>query len=352
MKRRFNVYLYISIIFYLVVFGLFALKLSNLYNNHLKEINNTNRELRLRISSIYLASPQFESEFFRERMHQLLESHDNLVSIKIFSPEGSIQYSLVKKFKNTFGGYTDLVKDKFTHSFLVVYRSPISLGERNNFILQTSFRVISDKELYSLLKNLFFIIVVFLIVSIIYGLYLLTAKTKRGKVQSQGNLFSPLSGLVWEEYLDVTLEKLLQEIRDTGKDLSLAFISIDNMEEVKDRDNLYLQIARLLLNNFPSRTHIFEWKSGFALILPQIGVDESIKRMESFRQKVLEKLFPSYRATVSIGLSSRNGRNITHSTLTREASLALRKAIREGKNQVIAFKANPMKYRELFQKQS
>ena len=54
--------------------------------------------------------------------------------------------------------------------------------------------------------------------------------------------------------------------------------------------------------------------------------------------------------SVSMGLSSRNGRLLSESTFLKETETALKKAAEEGKNSIIAFESNPDKYRKILSK--
>ena len=110
---------------------------------------------------------------------------------------------------------------------------------------------------------------------------------------------------------------------------------------------VYAAIAKLLRETFPLHDLIFEaGDDSYTLLLPDNEVDAAVRVLDEFRAKVAGTPIEGRVRTVSIGVSSRGGRLIEDSTLLEEAIVSAAKAVREGGNQVIGFRADPSRYRE------
>ncbi len=167
-------------------------------------------------------------------------------------------------------------------------------------------------------------------------------------------LFSTRSGLVWGEYLGERLRFELERAASFDQDLSLALIIPDSLSRqppalpAASVEPVYRRLAQAVAERYPLRDLVFELKGYMiGLIVPDRSLDQSIVDLESFRKSAQERRWEGEAVTVSIGLSSRNGRLISPDILLREARASLARAVREGGNQLIAFRADPDKFRKV-----
>jgi len=164
-------------------------------------------------------------------------------------------------------------------------------------------------------------------------------------------LYSPRSGLGWEEYINDRLDSELHRCSSSEKDLAFIALEFTDMPE----ERIFKQTAQETIKFFASKDLIFEYgESGIAVILPGTGLDAAIPKSEKFYQRILDRFPNSYTPAfgLSIGLSSRSGRLLTSERLMLEASQALKKAKNDLKTSIIAFKSDPEKYRAFIASQS
>jgi hypothetical protein len=164
--------------------------------------------------------------------------------------------------------------------------------------------------------------------------------------QAQG-LYSPDSGLGWPEYLPERLGAELSRAASFEQDLVLLELSHEGIP----RDSpSYRVIIRILLEFFSFRDLAFEQDpAGLAVILPNIDAEHALRMTEEFLKKVTsilreEEASSDYRK-IFIGLSSRSGRLVDAERVITEARAALTRAREEGDSRIVAFKADPNKYR-------
>ena len=173
---------------------------------------------------------------------------------------------------------------------------------------------------------------------------LLTPETRQNTAR---DLTSPLTGLVWSEHLVPRLRAELERAAATDQDVALARVLIDQPYADTGLPRVHAAVARLLKDSFLLQDLIFEaGDDSYTLILPDNEVDAAVRVLDDFRKKVANNIIEERNRTVSIGVSSRGGRLIEDSTLLEEAVVSAEKAVREGGNQVIGFRADPARYRD------
>jgi GGDEF domain-containing protein len=139
----------------------------------------------------------------------------------------------------------------------------------------------------------------------------------------------------------------LERAAVADQDVALARVQIDEPFVDSRLTMVYAAIAKLLRESFPLHDLIFEaGDDSFTLLLPDNEVDAAVRVLDEFRGKVAGTPIEGRMRTVSIGVSSRGGRLIEDTTLLEEAIVSAAKAVREGGNQVIGFRADPSRYRE------
>ncbi|HOX12712.1 MAG TPA: hypothetical protein P5313_03165 [Spirochaetia bacterium] len=161
-------------------------------------------------------------------------------------------------------------------------------------------------------------------------------------------LYSPDSGLGWPEYLPERLGAELSRAASFEQDLVLMELS---HEGISRGSPAYRVIIRILLEFFSFRDLAFEQDpAGLAVILPNIDAEHALRMAEEFLKKVTsilreEGASSDYRK-IFIGLSSRSGRLVDSERVITEARAALTRAREEGDSRIVAFKADPNKYRD------
>lgn len=159
-------------------------------------------------------------------------------------------------------------------------------------------------------------------------------------------LYSPESGLGWEEYLAERLNAELSRAASFEQDLVLLEVS---HEGIARKSSVYGLVTKTLLEFFNFRDLAFEQgSSGFAVILPNIDSDHALRLTEEFLKKITELLRKEGSQDylkLFMGLSSRSGRLVDAALLVTEAGSALKKAKAEADSRIVAFKADPNKYR-------
>ncbi len=161
-------------------------------------------------------------------------------------------------------------------------------------------------------------------------------------------LTSPGTGLVWADHLETRLKAELVRAAAADQDLACARVRIDGPFVGGALPTAYVEIARALKAAVPVQDLIFEsGEDSYAVILPDMGVDAAVHLMEELRAKVSASIIEGRTRSLSIGVSARGGRLIEHTIILEEAETALAKAGREGGNQVIGFRADASRFREI-----
>jgi len=162
-------------------------------------------------------------------------------------------------------------------------------------------------------------------------------------------LYSPRSGIGWEEYTKDRLDSELHRCSSTEKDLTFLFMEFTDLTN----DVMFRQAAEEAASFFKSRDLLFEHgKKGIAAILPGVDLETGIARAEKFYQRIIEKFPPSPGSgSLCIGLSSRSGRLLNADRLLLESKEALKKARTDPGTSIIAFKSDLEKYRTFIRNQ-
>jgi hypothetical protein len=155
-------------------------------------------------------------------------------------------------------------------------------------------------------------------------------------------LYTPRSGIGWEDYTRDRLESELHRCASFEQDLGLMVIAFSETKGVTDVQ--YKQLADMTVDFFNLRDLIFEkgeWE--ITVILPNTDLDQSFAKAEDFHNR-LTAGFPGI-SDFRIGLSARSGRLVDADRLYFEASEALNKALYDPVSPIVAFKSDPEKYR-------
>ena len=164
--------------------------------------------------------------------------------------------------------------------------------------------------------------------------------------QPSATLFSPRSGVSYESHLERRLTLELERAASNDQDLSFALCRFPGIAPGTES---YQRCCQAIIEQFLFEDLIFEKGSdGFAVVLPNTDLGRTIKQFEAFYQQLKSAALPG---RPLFGLTARSGRLIEADRLIREAQHALGKAQREARP-IIAFKADPQRYRDFVAGQS
>jgi GGDEF domain-containing protein len=156
-------------------------------------------------------------------------------------------------------------------------------------------------------------------------------------------LFSPTTGLGWQQHLEKRLTLELERAAFNEQDLSLVLMRIPGMEKTGEA---YRKVSKTIQTSIAFEDLVFEYGlDGVAIVLPNSSLEQSITTLKGF----LKKLDPSITKQFALprcGVSSRNGRLIDGKQLILEAEGALKKAGATWKDCIVGFRSDPGKYRE------
>jgi GGDEF domain-containing protein len=107
----------------------------------------------------------------------------------------------------------------------------------------------------------------------------------------------------------------------------------------------YLQLGGILRELAVVPDLAFEYdRAGFALIMPETELSAALDLLGGVRSRYERQ---GGTVTVSIGVSERGGRLIEGRRIFAEAKRAVQRAVRAGGNQLVGFRADPVKFRRV-----
>ncbi len=177
---------------------------------------------------------------------------------------------------------------------------------------------------------------------------------KDGKVEPRQNtetnsqpqgLFSKTTGLGWQQYLAERLDAELVRAASFEQDVGLLILRIFNLDRT---DVVFRRIADILVETFKYRDMIFEYgNNACACIVPNANLDETMQTADKLYNEVINLLTKMQRKNkVCIGITTRTSRILPASRMIEEADTAAKKAEEEERLPIVAFRANPDKYRD------
>ena len=164
-------------------------------------------------------------------------------------------------------------------------------------------------------------------------------------IEKVRGLYSPITGISWQEYLPEYLESELRRAASSEQDIALVIMKLDDftLESMIGK-----KISALLIDFIKFRDMIFEFdNNGFAAILQDTNLDEAMKKAEEI-YKGTKNILTEYdiSKSVSIGITTRTSRLISAGRMIEEAQAAVNRAIKNNDDPIVAFRVNPDKYRE------
>ncbi len=157
-------------------------------------------------------------------------------------------------------------------------------------------------------------------------------------------LFSPVTGIGWEQYLEARLNAELERAASSEQDLTLIILTVAGLLHT---DLLSRKISRVLTDLFRFKDMVFEFgKDGFAGILQNTNLDQAMRFSDDLYAAIDSLLVEmESNSRIAIGITTRTARLLPANRLIDEAVSASKKAEEEQSLPIVAFRANPDKYR-------
>ena len=352
-----RVYLAVTLGVFLLIVALVGIRILVSRDRNSNEVSLRFDRLSEVLQDAFQARRRFDSEVFTNAATTLVNSDRNLHALTISSNQLGIMYaySTQRRYLNSPAGdtWTEPVVFRYSRITDRLYRGPFSADDSTLWI-SGLYRIFGRTDLYPIVRDGLFILLVFLIIAAIVPLarLLVASPPRHGSPQPgvpttlHSSLFNRATNLVRRDFL---LERLRFELERAGGydlDLTLVFVGIDDWDGLAKKTEIYRQCARVMQRAAPLADLVFEWDNGaIAAIMPETDLDSAIVSIEAVRKAVERS--PKGAFKISAGLSDRNGRIISERRIFVEAYRALEKASREGGNQIVAFRADPVKFRNL-----
>jgi hypothetical protein len=353
---------------FILLFTAYRLKIR--IDGNREESEGALESLRISALSIYFAEGDFESEYFRTSMQNLFLETDRLLLLGIYSSAEGFHYLIARD-----SSYLDAPPGQSIgaawpgeprYTVRPVYENRITLplgpGTEQDLFIDGIFLDLEKEQVFPILRELFYILIVYFLIA---SVFLLAAATVKSPAQRRisadadfeagssrfaeqqlqnrpasgseeaGGLFSPTTGLGFGQHLSPRLTSELERSASSDQDLSLML--------VKARGGRITDLARLVLEIFPLRDLAFEHEaSAIAVIMPDRDLDQCLREAKDFHSRYSSR---RYAENIWIGLSARNGRLVSSSRLLAEAEQALRQAESSKDGGIVAFRADPDRYR-------
>ena len=156
---------------------------------------------------------------------------------------------------------------------------------------------------------------------------------------------SPVTNLV----LQSSLEEKLDEKILSNPNATLALVKINGL----DRGNSISQKIVSILSESSGSKQLFEYKADSYAQITESDLQTTVDRFEDLYNKIAGLLKDNNAANeVSVGISSASGRKIKAERVILEAGQALDYASQDPDSPIVAFRANPEKYKEYIESNS
>ena len=309
--------------------------------------------LHRELADVYVANGSVQSPIFRDKV-AALEGEAGLVALLLRGPEG-VRYA----FDNTWeiiklaDGKLDELRVPSLHT---EYSS--SFPAEPATILTAVYRLVTRDHAFRIVRDALFLVIAFLLACAIALLLIVTLTPQRATEANTPWPNGPLGEdveveaappapavhitvLEPQEALGARLRGELERATAFGTDLSLALGVLLAADATTDDSSARLAGLVRELAVLPELAFAYG-ASGFALILPETNLDTAIAQLEGWRRAALDAgLF------VAVGIGDRAGRDLDGERLQLEVEHALGRAMASGGHNLVAFRADPQRYRVL-----
>lgn len=402
-KKFVTVYTGVSVILILGIL-LFTLgRVFSLRSERLVTYKSIHNSLRRMLEEGFAQEKSFQSPLLKSSIQQAFHRTPPLMLVIVYSFDKGIHYLLARNSNilttplselDAIRGFPQFHYNNFTH---VKITSSLSIPPSTSFLLDAVYLLIDPSELVPIFRDS--LILLLLLSGVTLGVYfywkesgkkvpkprvetmaredtqnfasksLLSESSSLGKettspeapepVKSSTEipqskalvtspsieqcLFSPTTGLGWQEHLEKRLTLELERAAFNEQDLSLVLMRIPGMEKTGEA---YRNMSKSIQTSIAFEDLVFEYgQDGVAIVLPNSSLEQSITTLKGFLKKQHPSIMKQF-ALLRCGVSSRNGRLIDGKQLILEAEGALKKAGNTWKDCIVGFRSDPGKYRE------
>lgn len=373
MRKLYITFSIISLIFFIGLFVYLGVMIRLTRDKNLDSIRDEFTRIKTEAVSAYLAVQSFEADFFRSRINTVFTRQARLQLVSVSSEEDGILYLYTRStsYLNSRPeqeSFTDQ-KPKFNVFPIseVLLHLPFSPVLREDLIIEGIFIVLGREDIYPVLRNAFFGLLIFLLLAGIF--VLVTTSVDFSQKKSRIDVRSPDGAGIMDRKIITALQKMMETAHEENQDMAFALVKIDDFASFAEPEDMHNTLYDLINQSLTKQasaeqpsadedsdddlrteslwatSKLLYWEDdGFALFLPGLDLDRALRRLETVRKEIAAFESEEQQPSISVGLCSLNNRQVDSQTLIREAYTAVQKASSEGKNQVIAFRADPQKF--------
>ena len=395
------VFLALSIAFFLFLLGLTGYRIETVRRANAAAASGSSGELLATAKALRDVNGSFESPYFKAKMRDTFIAEPRLLVLTLYTAEDGIVYLIARNKTyvlepaDSLTGWRGKPKYRSSPGFETLFplAFPLVTPEGESTVYMDSLFVVFGREdVYPILRDDLYLLLSFLIVC---GIFILIA----ANLQDGGSRTAPAgggggsagSGAPWAgaasgdaaishgpsgtvpsgaapaaapvqrqetgstdapphasaERFEARLKSEIERASSSEEDISAALIEIDGPPAERLPASCTEAVERTLKEVFPLHDLIFHsGERAFAVIIPDSDIDRTVKILEELRARVARNRVVGRKLTLSIGTSARGGRLIDGKALLQEARVSVQKALREGGNRVMGFRASPSKYRQ------
>jgi hypothetical protein len=369
-RRLLRAYYIISLVFLLVLLGFAAWRVRAELDRNTATVQRDLSELQVKALSTYLAEGSFTSEYFKYDLKRQFAQAPRLLALVIYSGEQGIQYLLARDRGFLAGTPDDISSWKGRPEYILraVFERSFTVPFTRQYFLDAVFRLLDWPDLYPALRELFYMLLAYLVVAAVMLLAAGTSTEPRGQARAvpaaggalapfppeepggagTRGLVSPQTGLVWKDHLAPRLGHELERAAASDQDLTLLLAALDAGVTRSALSYNLRQLAMQAQTSFPFKDLAFEYDARTcALVLPDMDLHQALKEAGALQKRLAQASWAGgQRVPVSMGLAARNGRLISATRLLLEAAKSLEQAEKSGPGRIVAFRADPQKYRD------
>jgi diguanylate cyclase (GGDEF)-like protein len=155
-------------------------------------------------------------------------------------------------------------------------------------------------------------------------------------------VLDPLTGLLNRASLDSRVAEIEQQARLTSGPVSVVILDLDRFKQINDEHGHERgdAVLRDTADEIRKALRSFElvYRIGgeeFLLLLPGVGLEQGVEIAERVRSAVAESRPGDLDLTLSAGVATASGAEVSYGHLFREADAALLRAKREGRDRLV-----------------